>query len=359
MADIVKILVINPGSTSTKIAICENEISIISHNIMHPSEELAKFKTIASQYDLRESAILKYLTDNNHDIKDFTAIMARGGALPPVKSGAYRINQEMVNFLKYRPAVEHMSNLAPIIAFELEKSFGTPSYIYDPVCVDELDDIARISGMPVLPRDSYFHALNQRAVARKAAEAYHKPYSEMNIIVAHIGGGVTMGIHKKGRIVDIMSDDEGAFSPERAGRVSCRNLIKLCYSGKYDFVSMSRMLRGEGGLYAYLGTSDAREIEHRIENGDDQAKLVYEAMAYQLAKGIGELATVVSGNVDVIILTGGVAHSKMITRWVQDRVQFIAPVMVIPGENEMEALALGALRVLRGEEEAHVFHTVN
>ena len=275
--------------------------------------------------------------------------------LPPVKSGAYRVNDIMVDRLKNRPVFEHASNLGALIAYEVANITDIPAYIYDSVRVDELEDIARISGMPDIPRTSTNHVLNSRAMAMKVAKKYGKNYDEINCIVAHLGGGISINVQEKGKMIDIISDDEGTFSPERAGRVPCKGLIDLCYSGKYDEKTMHKKLRGNGGLKAYLNTHDAREVEKRIENGDKYAELVYEAMAYQVAKGIGELATVVEGNIDYIIITGGIAYSKTFTDWIIKRVKFIAPIEIMPGENEMESLALGTLRVLRGEEEANEY----
>lgn len=355
MTKSIRILVINPGSTTTKIAVYENESERLKVNIEHAAEQLAGYKKVSDQYDMRKDAVLNCLRKNKYDITLFDAVVARGGALPPLKSGAYRINRAMVDFLTNRPVSEHASNVAALIAYEISQKLNIPSFIYDAISADELEDVARISGMPELPRTSLCHVLNMRAVARKVAQASHKKYEEMNIITAHLGGGITISVHNRGKMIDIVSDDEGPFSPERAGRVPCRALIDICYSGRYDYQTMRRMLRGKGGLVAYTGTSSAVELETRINEGDDEAKLVYEAMAYQIAKGIGELATVVKGEVDVIVLTGGIAHSKMLTQWISDRVKFIAPVEIIPGENELESLALGALRVMRGEEKAHEF----
>ncbi|NLJ57793.1 MAG: butyrate kinase [Tissierellia bacterium] len=345
-----KILVINPGSTSTKISLFENRSEIFTKNFEHPIEVIEKFENVEEQLQMRKKLVVEFLRERDFNAKDLSAVVARGGMLPPVKPGAYEINDLMVDRVINRPIMEHASNLAAPIAYEIAKEAGVPSYIYDSVMADELTDIARISGMPEIPRTSASHVLNTRAMAIEAAGKRGKKYSELNIIVAHLGGGISMNVHQMGRIVDLISDDEGPFSPERAGRVPCRDLINLCYSGKYDKKTMHRKLRGNGGLRAYLNTLDAREVQDMIVNGNKEAKLVYEAMAYQIAKGIGELATVVKGKVDVIVLTGGIAYSKMLTDWIVERISFIAPVDVLPGENEMEALALGALRVLRGQE---------
>lgn len=350
-----KILAINPGSTSTKISLYEDEQEIFTKKLDHPLEVIEKFENVEDQLHMRAELVMASLKENNYDIKKLSAVVARGGMLPPVKSGAYIINELMIDRVENRPVMEHASNLAAPIAYDIAQQVGIPSYIYDSVMADELPDVARISGMPDLPRTSSSHVLNTRAMAIKAAKERGKKYEEMNIIVAHLGGGISINLHEKGRIIDVVSDDEGPFSPERAGRVPCRELINLCYSGKYDKKTMQRKLRGNGGIRAYLNTIDVREVEAMIAEGNEEASLIYEAMIYQIAKGIGELATVLSGNVDVIILTGGIAYSKNLTSAIEKRVKFIAHVEVLAGENEMEALAFGALRVLRGEEEAREY----
>lgn len=350
-----KILAINPGSTSTKIAIYEDEKEIFCENIEHEMKELEKYELVIEQFEMRKDRIISLLENRGYDIKELSATVGRGGMVPPVKAGAYRVNDLMIDRLTNRPIFEHASNLGAIIAYEIANMVGVPAYIYDSVRVDELEDIARISGMPDIPRTSTNHVLNSRAVAMKVAKKHGKKYEEINSIVAHIGGGISINVHKKGKLIDVIPDDEGTFSPERAGRVPCKALIDLCYSGKYDKNTMHKKLRGNGGLKAYLNTHDAREVEKRIKDGDQYAELVYEAMAYQVAKGIGEMATVVEGEVDYIILTGGIAYSKLFTNWVIKRVKFIAPIEMMPGENEMESLALGTLRVLKGEEEAHEY----
>ena len=348
-----KILAINPGSTSTKIALYEETKELFKRNIEHSNEEIAKYKNIADQYEMRNDAIMNLLKEMNFDVKELSAVVGRGGILPPVKSGAYRVNESMVERLAKNPVIEHASNLGAIIANEISKPLNIPAFIYDSVAVDELNDIARISGMADIKRESFSHALNMRAVSIKVAEKLDKAYEDSNFVVAHLGGGISISVHNKGKMVDIISDEEGPFSPERAGRVPCKRLIEMCYLN--DKNVMKKKLRGEGGLVSYLGTNSALEVEKRIENGDEEAKLVYEAMAYQVAKGIGELATVVDGDVDAVIITGGIAYSKMMTEWITKRVKFIAPVEIVPGENELEALAFGTLRVLKGEEKAHEY----
>ena len=349
-----KILAINPGSTSTKIAVYEDENLVFRYSIDHKAEELAKYPSINDQYEMRYEKILNILEENNIKIDELNIIVGRGGPVAPLKSGAYLVDEVLVDKLKNDPLVHHASNLGGIIAYELGKKIGVDALIYDAVSTDELDDIARISGLKGIERKSLIHALNMRASAIKVAKSMGKNYTDMNLIVAHLGGGLSISVHKKGKMVDIVSDDEGAFSPERAGVLPSGALMKLCYEKDKDTVS--KLLRGRGGLISYLGTNDAREVEKMIEEGDNYAKLVYEALAYQVAKSIGQLATVVEGEVDGIILTGGMAHSKLLTSWIEKRVKFISQVVIVPGENELEALAMGGLRVLRGEEKANRFN---
>ncbi|QQY80118.1 butyrate kinase [Keratinibaculum paraultunense] len=350
-----KILAINPGSTSTKIALYEDEKEVFTETIEHPVEVIEKFENVQDQYEMRKDLVMSFLKEKGVNINELSAVVGRGGMLPRVKSGAYVVNETMLDTLKNKPAMEHASNLGAPIAYAIAQAAGVKAYIYDSVRTDELHDIARISGIPEIERTSTSHVLNTRAMAIKAAKKYGKKYQDMNFVVAHLGGGISLNVHEKGQIVDIISDDEGPFSPERAGRLPCTALIELCYSGKYDKKTMLKRIRGNGGLKAYLGTVDAREVEKMIESGDEKAKLIYEAMAYQIAKGIGELATVLEGKVDLIILTGGIAYSKLITSWVKKRVEYIAPVEIMPGENEMESLAYGILRVLKGEEKAREY----
>jgi butyrate kinase len=345
-----KILAINPGSTSTKIAIYQNETELSKTNITHSNEELEQYKNIPDQYEMRYKAIMTFLKDNNFDVTELSAVVGRGGLLPPVQSGAYQVNELMVSRLKNNPVVHHASNLGAMISFAIANEIGVNAYIYDSVAVDELNDIARITGIAEIKRKSLVHALNMRAVAINVAKDARKDYRDTTAIVAHIGGGISLSVHQNGKMIDIVSDDEGPFSPERSGRVPGKDLLGLSY--KTEPAIMKKKLRGKGGLTALLNTNNALDVEAMIKDGDEKAKLVYEAMAYQIAKSIGELATVVNGKVDHIILTGGIAYSKMITNWITDRVSFIAPVIVSAGENELESLALGTLRVLKGEEEA-------
>ncbi|MDT8903451.1 butyrate kinase [Anaeroselena agilis] len=350
-----KILSINPGSTSTKIAVYENENELFRGSVEHDVAELSRYKTMVDQFEMRMDAVMSRLVAAKYPIGELAAVAGRGGKLPPLKQGAYRVNKAMVDFLTYRPIDDHASNLGALVAYEIASSLGIPAYIYDAVVVDELEEVARLSGIPEITRRASCHVLNMRAVAIKTAKKFNKNLRDMNVVVTHMGGGITGTVISGGRMIDVLTDEEGPYSPERVGRVPCRQLVDLCFSGKHDRASATRRMRGNGGLVAYLGTNKALEVEEKIKNGDKYAELIYYGMAYQVAKAIGELATVVKGKVDVIVLTGAIAHSRMMTDWIVDRVGFIAPVEIIPGENELEALALGTLRVLRGEEQAHEF----
>lgn len=349
------ILAINPGSTSTKIGVYENDVLLIVKNIEHSVEELSKYNKTVDQFEMRKDAILKFLKEKDIDINKLSIIVTRGGTLPPVDGGAIYVNDEMVNLLKSGTLPEHASNLAALIGKDIADALGIPVIIYDAISTNELTDIAKISGLKEIERVSLSHALNSKAVARKVAAGDNKSYDEVTYLVAHLGGGISLSVHHNGKMIDIVSDDEGPFSPERAGKVPCAKLVETCYSGKYDYNTMRKMLRGKGGLTSYLGTNSALEVEKRISEGDSEAKLIYQAMAYQVSKGIGELSIVVKGKVDKIIITGGIAYSKLITEWIKDYVSFIAPVIIVPGENEIESLALGGLRVINGQETAREF----
>jgi len=350
-----KILSINPGSTSTKIAVYEDEKPLFVESIQHSDSDLAGFARIQDQFEFRKNAVMNFLKTNNVATSELSAIVGRGGLLPPVKSGAYRVNETMVDVLMNRPVLEHASNLAALIAYEMSKELNINAYIYDSIAVDELVDIARHTGLPEVDRVSLTHALNMRAAAIKTAQKLDKPYKDCNLVVAHLGGGISLTAHSGGKMIDIVSDDEGPFSPERSGRVAVKDLYKYVSSGKYTKDEMKKKLRGEAGLKGHLGTIDAREVQKRIESGDEKARLIFETMAYQIAKSIGELSVALYGKVDRIVLTGGIAYSKILTDWIIERVKFIAPVEILPGENEMESLSLGALRVLRGEETAREY----
>ncbi|MGE5574404.1 MAG: butyrate kinase [Bacteroidota bacterium] len=352
-----RILVINPGSTSTKISVYADADVVFQESISHDSGELAKLGGVLGQYQLRLDSILRALERHGEPVGGLDAVIGRGGLMKPVEGGVYEVNDAMVHDLIEGGSVPHASNLGAPLAREIATQAGVRAYIADPIVVDELWPLARLSGLPEIPRRTIFHALNQKAVARRAAKDMGTRYEDVNLVVAHLGGGITVGAHLEGRVVDVSNglDGEGPFTPERAGALPVLGVVDLCFSGKYSEDDMMKKLVGGGGLMAHLGTSDAVEVERRIDAGDEHAKLIYEAMAYQVAKEIGAYAAVLSGDVDAIILTGGLAHSRRLVEWIRDRVSFIAPVMVYPGENEMQALAEACLRVLRGEEEARAY----
>jgi butyrate kinase len=351
-----RILCINPGSTSTKLAVYDDRREILKVSLGHDTDDLAHFPNAAAQYGMRRAAVVDALEKAGIGLDTLTAIAARGAALPPpLEGGAYLVDAAMVDLLLDRPLIEHASNVAAPIAHDLGQRLGIPAYIYDSVAADERDPIARFSGLEELPRISLSHVLNMRAQAIAASERLGRPYRELTLIVTHLGGGISSSLHRGGRMIDNVSEDEGPFSPERAGRVPRRWLIDLCYAGTWDHATLRRKLYGRGGLVSYLGTSSAVEVERLIAAGDSRAEEVYRAMAQQIGKSIGELATVVAGDVDAIVLTGGIAHSTLLTGWIAERVSFLAPVMVLPGENELESLALGILRVLDGEEPAKLY----
>lgn len=351
-----RILVINPGSTSTKLAVFDDDKRIMAVTVRHPLEEVKHFKWVMDQFDYRMELINKALEENGIAKETLTCVMARGGLLPPVPSGAFIVNQAMIDYFYAAKVDTHISNLACVLADAIARPLGIPAMVYDPVAVDELDEISRITGMPEIPKKSRGHVLNSHAMARKCAEErLHKKLEDCTIIVLHIGGGCSAWLSHKGRLIDCYSDDDAGFAPERCGRLQAMDLAMLCYSGKYTKEEMSRYIRGNSGLKAYLGTSDGMEIERMIESGDEKAKLLYDAMALSHAKGIAELAAAVNGKVDRIVITGGLAHSKLFTEMLTKRIEWIAPVEIMAGEFEMEALAAGGLRVLRGEEKAHEF----
>jgi len=346
------ILVINPGSTTTKIAIYNNRKETFLINVKHDKEVLQKFDRIFDQYEYRKNMISEILENSGFDLRRMDIIVGRGGLFKPIAGGVYKVNEAMLRDVQ-NPMGEHESNLGGVIAYELAKEAGShvPAIIVDPTCMDEMEEIARISGMPELPRRSFLHALNQRVIGRKYAKEINKRYEDINVIVVHMGGGISCGAHCKGRIIDVNNglNGDGPMSPERSGGLPVGQLVDLCFSGKYNRNEIMKKIKGNGGLYAYLNTSDAIEIEKRIENGDKYALLVYEAMCYQVAKEIGALGTVLKGEVDGILLTGGLAFGKMIVDYITERVQHIGPVKIYPGEGEMEALAMNGYLVLTEE----------
>lgn len=346
------ILVINPGSTSTKIAAFYNRKQNFMISIRHDQEVLSKFERIADQFEYRKNMVLDELIKAGIDLDKIQIIVCRGGLLKPIMGGAYKVNKAMLHDIR-NPMAEHESNLGGLIAYELLNEIGTNGYaiIVDPTCIDEMDDIARISGMPELPRKSFLHALNQRAAGRRYAIEIGKKYEEINVIVVHMGGGISAGAHRKGRIIDVNNglNGDGPMSPERSGGLPVGQLVDLCFSGKFTKAEICKKIKGKGGLTAYLGTSDGIEIEKMIENGDENARLVYAALSYQVAKEIGALSTVLKGEVDGIVLTGGLAYSNVVVEEIIARVSHLGQVKVYPGENEMEAMAANGFMALNNE----------
>lgn len=351
----INLLVINPGSTSTKLSIFENGKEVERKELSHPAEELGAYEKATDQAPLRAKAVEAFLSEIGYDLKKLTAIACRGGSLPPIRMGAYEVNEEMIDVLCNRPIGQHASSTAAIIGYNLAQRLGIKAYIYDGNTADEMDDLPRITGCPLVPKWSMGHFLNTKAVARMYAQEQGKRYEDMTLIVVHTGGGISIGLHKNGVIVDVCSDEDGTFSPERSGGLPSIGWAEVCYSGKYSLEEASAMVRGKGGLSAYLGTNDVRVVEKRIEQGDKKARIVYDAMIYRVSKCVGSLATAAYGKVDGIIVTGGIARSEYFINELRKRVEFLAPLSVKPGEFEMEALAAGVTRVLRGEEQARIY----
>jgi len=353
-----RILVINPGSTSTKIAVYDNSVCSLLKTLHHSMSELVPYKTISDQFIFRKDLILRELEHDRIDLALINIVIGRGGLTYPLKSGVYIINELMVEHCRKGVMGDHASNLGSLIAFEIAQMHpGTVALIADPVVTDEMDEIARVSGHPLFKRLSIFHALNQKAVARQHASKIGKLYEDLNLIVVHLGGGITIGAHHNGRVIDVNNglDGEGPFSPERSGTLPAGALIDLCFSGEYTRDEIHSMVFGRGGLVAYLGTNDAREVEIAVNHGDAKAAFYLEAMVYQVSKSIGEMATVLKGKIDGILITGGIAYDRKLMAQIRERVEFIAPVSVYPGQDELKALAMNALMVARGEVEAIVY----
>jgi len=348
------ILTINPGSTTTKLGLYNKKAEIKKMNIDHDIKELKVFDQISDQLEFRYNYILDFLEDEYIELTNISAIVGRGGLLRPIAGGTYRVNEKMKDDLKEGARGEHASNLGGLLADLLSQKADCPAFIVDPVVVDEMQEVAKISGIPELERKSIFHALNQKAVARKYAEIVNEDYEDINLIVAHLGGGISVGAHQEGRIIDVNNalSGDGPFSPNRSGGVPSYDLFEMCYTDQYDKKEIDKKLIGKGGVAAYLDTSNMIEVENRIENGDEKAQLIFEAMAYQVAKEIGSMAAVLSGQCDAIILTGGIAYSDQFVHLIENRVRHFAPVKIFAGEEELEALAAGAYRVLSGIEKA-------
>ncbi|MGU8413237.1 butyrate kinase [Clostridium perfringens] len=352
-----KLLIINPGSTSTKIGVYEGEKEILEETLRHSAEEILKYDTIFDQLDFRKEVILKVLKEKGIDINELDAVVGRGGMLKPIEGGTYEVNEAMVEDLKIGVQGPHASNLGGILSNEIAKEIGKRAFIVDPVVVDEMEDVARLSGVPELPRKSKFHALNQKAVAKRYAKEHNTSYEDVNLIVVHMGGGVSVGAHRKGRVIDVNNalDGDGPFSPERAGGVPSGELLEMCFSGKYSKEEVYKKLVGKGGFVAYANTNDARDLIKLSQEGDEKGSLIFNAFIYQIAKEIGSMAVVLDGEVDAIVLTGGIAYSDYVTNAINKKVKWIAPMVVYGGEDEFLALAQGAIRVLDGVEEAKIY----
>lgn len=353
----IKSLIINPGSTSTKIGVFEDETLLFEETLRHSTEEISQYATIFDQKDFRKKIITDLLKEKNFDVNTLNMVVGRGGMLKPIPGGTYAVTDDLLEDLKVGVQGQHASNLGGILAREIADSIGVPSYIVDPVVVDELSPVARYSGMAEIPRGSIFHALNQKAVAKRYAAEIGKPYESLRLIVVHMGGGVSVGAHEDGKVVDVFSafDGDGAFSPERAGGVPCGALVKLCFSGKYTEKEIYAKLIGKGGFNAYCGTNDMRDVEKMVQGGDKKAEEVREAFITQVAKDIGSMSCVLQGKVDQIVVTGGIAYDKVVVGGLQEKAGWIAPMTVYPGEDELLALVQGGLRILRGEEELKVY----
>ncbi|HKK58162.1 MAG TPA: butyrate kinase [Salinivirga sp.] len=347
-----RILAINPGSTSTKIAVYENDKSLFLKTLRHNCDELEKFEKVADEFQFRKDIILQELANAEIEIESLSAIVGRGGLIKPVEGGCYVVNDRMIEDLKKAERGEHASNLGALIAHNIAREVkDAQAFIADPVVVDELQDVARFAGHPKFERKSIFHALNQKAIGRIHARSMHKKYHDLNFIVAHMGGGISVGAHRKGKVIDVNNalDGEGPFSPERTGTLPAGDLAKLCFSGEFTLEDVKKMIKGKGGLVAYMDTNDAYSVEKAAGSGDEKAKIVQDAMCYQVGKAIGEMSAVLKGEVDAILLTGGIAHNKYLVDYVREMVGFVAPIVVYAGEDEMKALATNALYALTNE----------
>lgn len=352
-----RVLAVNPGSTSTKIAVYEDSRELFSINLTHRAEAIAKYATIMDQYEFRRDVILETLKEKGIETSTLSAVVGRGGLLRPIPGGTYRVNEAMLRDLRAGLQGEHASNLGGLIANAIAEPLGIPAFIVDPVVVDEVETFARYTGRPEIKRRSIFHALNHKASARKAAKDMGKAYEDVNLIVAHLGGGISIAAHKRGRVVDVNNalNGDGPIAPERAGSLPAWDLVCMVLEDKYTKDEWKKMLAGKGGVVAYLGINDMREVEERVKAGDEKAAEVLGAVAYTVSKEIGARAAVLEGKVDAVVLTGGLAYDKLFVDWVKQRVEFIAPVKCYPGENEMEALVQGTMRVLLGEETAQEY----
>lgn len=346
-----KILAVNPGSTSTKVAVYNNKELLKELTLRHTPQELAPFGSIMDQFEFRKEIILDAVRQAGIEVESLDAVIGRGGLVRPISSGVYNVNEALKRDLINSPIGQHASNLGGLIADNIASQIGIPAFIADPVVVDEMEDVARITGIKEIKRQSIFHALNQKAIARLYAEEIGAEYEDLNLIVAHLGGGISVGAHRKGQVIDVNNalNGDGPFSPERAGSLPAGQLVELCFSGKYTKAEIDKMLCGTGGMLSLKNTNDSRDLVKAISEGDSEAQLILDALSYNIAKWIGSMSTVLKGDVDAIIITGGIANNKFVCKYIEDAVSFIAPVIIKPGENELEALSINALRVLEGK----------
>jgi butyrate kinase len=349
-----RILVINPGSTSTKLALFKNETEFKAFTVSYTAGELAQFRSVMNQEEYRLLSLRHFMKTNRIDPKSLGAVVGRGGLLKPIEGGTYRVNDAMLADLRTARFGEHASNLGAVLAWTIAREAGCPAFIVDPVVVDELDEPARVTGIPEIRRRSVFHALNQKSAAREVAARLKRPYERCSFIVAHLGGGVSVGAHRKGRVVDVNNalDGDGPIAPERAGSLPAGQLVEMCFSGKYSFEEVKHRLTGRGGLVAHRGSSSLEDLKKAAGSRDDQAKLLYEAMALRVSQEICRHGATLEGKVDRIVLTGGMARDEEFIARIRKRVRHVAPVVVIPGEREMLALARGALAVLAKRQRA-------
>lgn len=350
------VLVINPGSTSTKIAIYQGREPLVELSLQHATEDLKRFASVVDQYEWRKDIILKTLKDNNIELDSLSAVIGRGGLLSPMESGVYEVNERMIEELR-GCTPQHASNLGAMLASEIASMCNVKAYIADPIVVDERLERAKVTGIKEIRNRSIWHALNQKATARRYADEIGRRYEDLNLVVAHMGGGISIAAHRKGRVIDCNNalDGEGPIAPERAGTIPAGALIDLCYSGKYTHAEARALIVGKGGLVSLTGTSSTIEIPRRAAEGDPEAKLAFDAMIHGVVKHIGQMAAVLRGEVDAILITGGIAHSKQVTDSISDYCRFIAPIEIYPGENELQSLAMNALRVLSGQLDAKTY----
>jgi len=354
------ILAINPGSTSTKVAVYQDTKSILLKTIRHESNELEQFSQIADQFQFRKDLIMKELISSDIPLEKIEIIIGRGGLIHPIPSGVYEVNEAMIKDLTEGFMGEHASNLGGLIAADIAKDLPlAKAYIADPVVVDELQEVARLTGHPAFTRKSIFHALNQKAIARTYAQTAGIPYESLNLIIAHLGGGISVGAHMKGRVIDVNNalDGEGAFSPERAGTLPAGSIAEYCFDSGKELWQIKQMLTGKGGMVAYLGHNNAHKLEQMAREGDRKSILIQEGLGYQVCKEIGAMSTVLKGDVNAILLTGGIAYNPDLTTYIRDRVSFIAPVFIYPGEDEMKALALNGNLVLKNQIKPKVYQS--